>query len=94
MTKKKSKSKQTKKPWWLGRPVISRIDPNQGYTKENTCLRTALCAEEAEEGEIYVGAALRARYLELEALGLFKVDRAALAKIKDLDPPEAKPPQE
>ena len=92
VAKENSKSKQTEKPWWLGKAVLSRRDPNQGYTLENICWRTALSAEEAEKGEVYVGAALRGRLLELEELGFFKVDRDALAKIKDLDPPEVTPP--
>jgi len=47
----------------------------------------ALNAEEAEtKQELYVGAALRKRLLEIEREGWVNVDRTALAKIKDINP--------
>jgi len=84
------KAKQDAKPWWLGAAILSRIDPNLGYTTGNICWRAALSAEEAETSEeIYVGAALRERLLEIEREGWATVDRAALAKIKDIKTPPA-----
>ena len=72
-------------PWWLGVAILARHDPNLGYTRDNISWRTALSAEEAEmQYEIYVGAALRERLLEIEREGWIKVDRTALAKIKDI----------
>jgi len=72
-------------PWWLGVGILARHDPNLGYTRGNILWRTALSAEEAEtQLELYVGAALRERLLEIEREGWIKVDRTALAKIKDL----------
>jgi hypothetical protein len=91
--RKKSKQARNVKPWWLGAAIIARHDPNLGYTIDNIYWRSALSAEEAEtEREIYVGAALRERLLEVERQGWAKVDRAALAKIKDLKR-EASPPR-
>jgi hypothetical protein len=83
--KKKSEQAKKEKPWWLGAAILARHDPNLGFTLDNMYWRSALSAEEAEtQREIYVGAALRKRLLEVERQGWAKVDRAALAKIKDL----------
>lgn len=53
-------------PDYIGCAVLARRDPNKGWEKSNIEWRTALSEEEAEKGiEIYVGAALRARFLHL-----------------------------
>ena len=62
-------------PDYIGCAVLARRDPNKGWEKDNIHCRTALSEEEAKEGiEIYVGAALRARFLHLIDQGYLSED--------------------
>lgn len=69
--------KHNQKPTFLGVPILARHNPNAGYTPDNCFFRTAVSEEEARQGiELYVGADLRERILDLERHGWIRLDAA------------------
>lgn len=65
------------KPRFLGVPILARHDPHAGYKPDNCFFRTAVSEEEARQGiELYVGADLRERILDLERHGWIHLDAA------------------